>query len=413
MDYLSKNQTITNSLTNLTTYSNTNYLATNNNNVNIKIKELIANKIKECEEIMKFISNLNKNLTVDTLVPAAEGIAYFKGKLTHTNECTIHLGDDYYIKTTNHKAIEILKRKQERLMTQMFNLEVDSKERGFLGKESIGNMNEEKLNKFNTVNKVNKVVDNIIDISKNVSSIDSVDKVKKLDEINGSKVNVDDLNNIKTTKPKSTNPSEEIKEDEVTILEDGTVEIKEVISDNEYEKITKPKYNQNNADTLPKDDIVITNINDNIQNKNNNNNLQIKTDGNSTTNASNTGNMNINNVTNTISSPKDIFKFMTKVFEENTENTENIVNNKNYEVKNPNENEIRINNKPVEISKEKIEIKETDKKSKKAKDKVLITNATNISVPNQTNKKNVNKNKDKDNNMKRSEFFNDEEEDDF
>ena len=54
------------------------------------------------------MENLNSNLTVEIMVPIAENLAYFKGVIKHTNECTIFLGDDYFAKTVNKKAIDII-----------------------------------------------------------------------------------------------------------------------------------------------------------------------------------------------------------------------------------------------------------------------------------------------------------------
>jgi len=66
-------------------------------------------KIKqEFTEVKLFMENLNKNLKVEVLVPIAENLAFFKGLIKHTNECTIYLGDDYYAQTVNKKAVEII-----------------------------------------------------------------------------------------------------------------------------------------------------------------------------------------------------------------------------------------------------------------------------------------------------------------
>jgi prefoldin subunit 5 len=66
-------------------------------------------KIKqEYSEVKSFMENLNNNLKVEVLVPIAENLAFFKGLIKHTNECTIYLGDDYYAQTVNKKAIEII-----------------------------------------------------------------------------------------------------------------------------------------------------------------------------------------------------------------------------------------------------------------------------------------------------------------
>ena len=81
-----------------------------NNIINQKLDKYDRiNKLKqEYLEVKSFMENLNSNLTVEIMVPIAENLAYFKGVIKHTNECTIFLGDDYFAKTVNKKAIDII-----------------------------------------------------------------------------------------------------------------------------------------------------------------------------------------------------------------------------------------------------------------------------------------------------------------
>ena len=81
-----------------------------NNIINQKLDKYDRiNKLKqEYLEVKSFMENLNSNLTVEIMVPISENLAYFKGVIKHTNECTIFLGDDYFAKTVNKKAIDII-----------------------------------------------------------------------------------------------------------------------------------------------------------------------------------------------------------------------------------------------------------------------------------------------------------------
>ena len=62
-----------------------------NNIINQKLDKYDRiNKLKqEYLEVKSFMENLNSNLTVEIMVPIAENLAYFKGVIKHTNECTI------------------------------------------------------------------------------------------------------------------------------------------------------------------------------------------------------------------------------------------------------------------------------------------------------------------------------------
>lgn len=87
------------------------------NLVGLKVeKNENLSKIKqEYCEIKSFMENLNNNLKVEVLVPIAENLAFFKGIIKHTNECTIFLGDDYYAQTVNKKAIQIIENRMKNI----------------------------------------------------------------------------------------------------------------------------------------------------------------------------------------------------------------------------------------------------------------------------------------------------------
>jgi prefoldin subunit 5 len=69
----------------------------------------------EYNEIMNFIQEINKTLTKKTIIPIQDNLAYFLGDIKKTNQCRVYLGEDYYIETTNHRAIKILETRLQRL----------------------------------------------------------------------------------------------------------------------------------------------------------------------------------------------------------------------------------------------------------------------------------------------------------
>jgi prefoldin alpha subunit len=77
--------------------------------------EQLQKLIAEYQEVIAFISDLNKTLIKRTIVPIQENLAYFMGDIKKTNQCRVYLGEDYFIETTNHRAIKILESRLKRL----------------------------------------------------------------------------------------------------------------------------------------------------------------------------------------------------------------------------------------------------------------------------------------------------------
>jgi prefoldin subunit 5 len=97
-----------------------NHLITDVENLN-RI-QLLINKNESLEimkqenlEILKFAEEVNHNLTKQVFIPICENLAYFVGNIINTNECKVYLGGDYFVNTTNFRAIKILENRKNRL----------------------------------------------------------------------------------------------------------------------------------------------------------------------------------------------------------------------------------------------------------------------------------------------------------
>lgn len=85
----------------------------------ITVVQTCKTKLTEIEEAKKFIEDLNKSRTKKVIIPVVEGLAYFAAEINHTNECSIRLGEDYIIDTTNYKALRYLERETNRINEQL------------------------------------------------------------------------------------------------------------------------------------------------------------------------------------------------------------------------------------------------------------------------------------------------------
>lgn len=65
------------------------------------------------ENTYKTIENLNKFKTKRVNIPLLPNYAYIEGNIINTNECLLHLGDDYYLNTVNSKALAFIKNRFE------------------------------------------------------------------------------------------------------------------------------------------------------------------------------------------------------------------------------------------------------------------------------------------------------------
>ncbi|XP_015870765.4 uncharacterized protein LOC107407938 isoform X1 [Ziziphus jujuba] len=96
-----------------------------------RVQDAIAEKQEELERLRDFISD-NTNLVTlvqrlpdqlqhDIMVPFGKA-AFFPGRLKHTNEFLVLLGDGYYAERTSIQTMEILKRRGKTLQSQVDSL---------------------------------------------------------------------------------------------------------------------------------------------------------------------------------------------------------------------------------------------------------------------------------------------------
>lgn len=92
------------------------------------IVQTYKSKLNELAEVKKFVDTLNRNRTQRVIVPVVEGLAYFEAEIQHTNECSIRLGEEYIIDTTNYKASKFLEREEHRVHSKLVELDKRLKE---------------------------------------------------------------------------------------------------------------------------------------------------------------------------------------------------------------------------------------------------------------------------------------------
>nr|KAJ0208841.1 hypothetical protein LSAT_V11C400168750 [Lactuca sativa] len=84
----------------------------------VRVQEQISEYQKQVQQLQGF---LNDNTNLVNLVPFGKA-AFFPGKLIHTNEFLVLLGEGYYADRTSKQTIEILKRRGKDLESQIENL---------------------------------------------------------------------------------------------------------------------------------------------------------------------------------------------------------------------------------------------------------------------------------------------------
>jgi prefoldin subunit 5 len=88
----------------------------------IQKKDKISKLLEENKKVSYFISNLNKNLTHEVLVPILDNLAFLPGKIINTNECNVYLGEDLFAHTTNFRALKILENRGKKLNSLLSDL---------------------------------------------------------------------------------------------------------------------------------------------------------------------------------------------------------------------------------------------------------------------------------------------------
>lgn len=148
-------------------------------------RENIEKIEREHKEVIEFINNVSNITNKEILVPVCDEYAYFVGKIKSPNECRVYLGEDYFLKTTNNRALEILTRRLNKTKEILGNLNTEiSKEKS---------VEVQILNKGNTQN-LKQLNDDTFEIVENVTEKE-----------------IHDLNNRKVTEQKKIQESERIK----------------------------------------------------------------------------------------------------------------------------------------------------------------------------------------------------------
>ncbi|CAL1380596.1 unnamed protein product [Linum trigynum] len=102
-----------------------------------RVEEKIAEKHKEMDHLKEFIadnnsiinlvSKLPEELHHDIMVPFGKA-AFFPGRLIHTNEFVVLLGEGYYAERTSKQTADILKRRGKALDSQVESLKANIKD---------------------------------------------------------------------------------------------------------------------------------------------------------------------------------------------------------------------------------------------------------------------------------------------
>ena len=74
--------------------------------------QLWTNYKQKHSKVTRVLEELTEDLSVSCIVPLGKR-AMMKGKLTHTNEILVSIGDGYLIKCTKNQAISICERRMK------------------------------------------------------------------------------------------------------------------------------------------------------------------------------------------------------------------------------------------------------------------------------------------------------------
>nr|XP_007132674.1 hypothetical protein PHAVU_011G115000g [Phaseolus vulgaris]ESW04668.1 hypothetical protein PHAVU_011G115000g [Phaseolus vulgaris] len=102
-----------------------------------RVEEAIAGKHSELDCVRGFIADNNnlvnlvhklpEELSHDIMVPFGKA-AFFPGRLIHTNEFLVLLGEGYYAERTSKQTVDILQRRGKSLDSQVDSLEANIKD---------------------------------------------------------------------------------------------------------------------------------------------------------------------------------------------------------------------------------------------------------------------------------------------
>ncbi|CAJ1978913.1 unnamed protein product [Sphenostylis stenocarpa] len=102
-----------------------------------RVEDAIADKRSKLDRVRGFIADNNnlvnlvhklpEQLSHDIMVPFGKA-AFFPGRLIHTNEFLVLLGEGYYVDRTSNQTVEILQRRGKSLDSQVDSLEANIKD---------------------------------------------------------------------------------------------------------------------------------------------------------------------------------------------------------------------------------------------------------------------------------------------
>ena len=146
----------------------------NTENLNLSKESVIIRKdkldkiIKEHDRVLDFITNLNRDLKKETFVPVCENFAYFKGNIINTNECRVYLGEDYFVKTTNYRAMQIINNRKTKVESLIEEVNKQMRELGVEVPKVIYKIDEKNQHEKN-IEVINKIGNDTQDSKNNMN----------------------------------------------------------------------------------------------------------------------------------------------------------------------------------------------------------------------------------------------------
>ncbi|RID40141.1 hypothetical protein BRARA_J00206 [Brassica rapa] len=80
--------------------------------------------VDENDNLISLVKKLPEKLHHNIMVPFGK-IAFFPGRLVHTNECLVFLGENYYTDRTSKQTVDVLRRRDKTLQSQIHSLKAE------------------------------------------------------------------------------------------------------------------------------------------------------------------------------------------------------------------------------------------------------------------------------------------------
>ncbi|KAF8111731.1 hypothetical protein N665_0073s0087 [Sinapis alba] len=80
--------------------------------------------VDENDNLISLVKKLPEKLHHNIMVPFGK-IAFFPGRLIHTNECLVFLGENYYTDRTSKQTVDVLRRRDKTLQSQIHSLKAE------------------------------------------------------------------------------------------------------------------------------------------------------------------------------------------------------------------------------------------------------------------------------------------------